>query len=67
MMPEEARNLLSGETTMWNSSPLWAALETIAALRVEECGRVLTMKETGGGHQVKTTYRLVGEWQDKHE
>lgn len=35
MTPSEARKLLSGETTMWNSSPLWAALESLAAMREE--------------------------------
>lgn len=71
MLPEQAQAELSSSlhtrTPEYILAVAQRALATIAAMRVEECGRVLTMEETGGAHKVKTTYRLVGEWTDRNE
>lgn len=68
-MPDEAQAILdemsySSRTFTEDEAIPW--LETLAAMRVEESGRIVDPFTIDGGHQVKTTYRLVGEWQDKN-
>lgn len=71
MMPEEARAEL--ELIAHPDDPMRffhigvRALETLANMCVEESGRIVDPDTNGGAHQVKTTYRLVGEWTDRNE
>lgn len=57
MTPEDARGLLSGKEQMWNSSPLWRALETLANMKTE--AQYHRNYETG---RYERHTRTVGEW-----
>lgn len=62
MTPDEAREVLAvGEVPLSIRDAL-SALETIAAMRVEEDWRIVPTDSNGGKYQTLRHTRLVSEW-----
>ena len=64
MTPDEAREHLEASDYPDAQAVLDWALETIAAMTIEEDWRVVPFEEVDGRYETRHRVRLVSEWRD---